>query len=119
MPPQVLSDHEWAAAFLQSNQRALEESYDALARELAPLRFVPLINARGADAPRARECCSVGGSPCLGLVIPILLPPPLPDCRPIPLPCRACPALPAGALEAEGIPFLPAVAGMFVWVDLR
>lgn len=26
---------------------------------------------------------------------------------------------PAGALKAEGIPFVPAVAGMFVWVDLR
>lgn len=26
---------------------------------------------------------------------------------------------PAGALEAEGIPFTPAVSGMFVWVDLR
>ncbi|PRW59463.1 1-aminocyclopropane-1-carboxylate synthase [Chlorella sorokiniana] len=52
---QMLSDHEWAAGFLQRNQRSLEASYDAL----------------------------------------------------------------AGALEAEGIPFTPAVSGMFVWVDLR
>ena len=29
------------------------------------------------------------------------------------------PGRPAGALEAEGIPFTPAVSGMFVWVDLR
>lgn len=34
--------------------------------------------------------------------------PALPSCVP-----------PAGALEAEGIPFTPAVSGMFVWVDLR
>ncbi|KAI7841266.1 hypothetical protein COHA_005039 [Chlorella ohadii] len=52
---QMLNDHEWAAAFLQRNQRLLEESYDGL----------------------------------------------------------------TGALEAEGIPFTPAVSGMFVWVDLR
>ena len=25
----------------------------------------------------------------------------------------------AGTLEVEGIPFVPAVGGMFVWVDLR
>ena len=28
-------------------------------------------------------------------------------------------ATPAGVLEAEKIPFTPAVSGMFVWVDLR
>lgn len=32
---QMLNDHEWAAAFLQRNQRSLEESYDALTGELA------------------------------------------------------------------------------------
>lgn len=52
---QMLGDQEWAADFLQRNQRSLEASYDAL----------------------------------------------------------------TGALEAEGIPFTPAVSGMFVWVDLR
>lgn len=52
---EVLGDHEWAASFLQQNQRALEGSYDSL----------------------------------------------------------------TAALEQGGIPFLPAVGGMFVWVDLR
>lgn len=28
--PQALSDHDWAAAFLQQNQRQLEQSYDLL-----------------------------------------------------------------------------------------
>lgn len=36
---QMLNDHEWAAAFLQRNQRSLEESYDALTGELGG-RFV-------------------------------------------------------------------------------
>lgn len=93
---QVLSDHEWAAGFLQRNQRALEGSYDLLTGAVGAWTAC-FLQPQALAQSWALRCL------CADLML-------RPCCRRVPL---------IGALTAEGIPFLPAVAGMFVWVDLR
>ena len=102
---EVLGDEEWTAGFLQQNQRLLERSYDALTGEL----FIAALCA----ALCALLCKYWLWFPALHLSGQSLL-----------LCCTAdvlaaVPGAAAGALEEAGIPFLPAVGGMFVWVDMR
>ena len=140
----VLSDLDWVDSFVARNQADLARSYDAIAgacccccvccmgrREQAQ---VVVWGARGWAGSWVGG--RVRGLVCVWLISRCLLacvPAPRPPALLVPLPLLPhAPTRPpthrptnerapadAEGLTSAGIPFLPAVAGMFVWVDLR
>ena len=71
----MLGDHEWAAGVLQRNQRALEGSYDALARELHgwAWRRVCLTSTQlaGSGWAAAHACSWLGPQGLFDTVLPL------------------------------------------------
>lgn len=118
---QVLDDADWAAGFLRDNVQLLAASYDVLEGEGAACCGCWATLGGGL---RVGACGTVGlqgvvpveaGVGAHRLVVALLaadgvliLPNALAAHEPA-----------AAALKEEKIPFVPAVAGMFVWIDLR